>query len=600
MKKELHPALINSVGILALLLAPVVAAAAAQTAASADSAGQADMILYNGVVRTMDTAKPVADAVAVRGSRIARVGSNSDVLSLKGPRTRMIDLQRKLLLPGFNDAHTHFGNAVDWFFQVRLMDVNDEPGMLKRLREAVARVPKGIWITGGDWSARAAWAHGKQAGAFVTFKPSLPAVDAISPEHPVLFRRYDGVYFANSRALRLARLAKESPDPAGGQYERDPVTGEFTGILFGTAGEHIARIVPPMSHAQKLIGARGVFRELNSYGITSIQDIARVDEISQKKIFPTDVERSHSDLSLFLDLKKTGELTARVYAILPLAVWRDVWDYGIRPGGGDEMVRYGGLKFEADDGLMAAPFANHPGYFGQWSYRLVDEQTLERNIVDADKAGFDMCIHVMGDKASHLVLDWFQEAIEKNGPRDRRLRLIHLWYTTLSDIQRAGRMGVTADITPYHLLRDVKAVERLLGPERAGASHAWRSMEESGLNVDLVSDFPGTFDRTFISPVKPLENIYYAISRSNPAEGTPAPWHPEQRLRMEQALRAYTVNPAFASREEHLKGTITEGKLADLVVLSRNIVTATPEEVLSTEVRYTILGGKIVFRGASQ
>jgi predicted amidohydrolase YtcJ len=565
-------------------IAPLVACLiAASPAVGADAA---DLILYDGVVRTMDETRPAAEAVAVRGSRIVKVGSSREALALKGPATEIIDLRRRLLLPGFNDAHTHFENGVDWFFQVRLTDVKDEREMLQRLRQAVARVPKGIWITGGDWSAR--------------FQPNLAAVDAVSPDHPVLFHRQDGICLVNSHALRLARLTKATPDPPRGHYDRDPATGELTGILLGTAGERIERIMPPMSHVQKLIGARGVLQELNAYGITSIQDIARVDEISRRQIFPTHVERSHSDLSLFVDLNKAGELTARVYAILPLAVWRDLWDYGIRPGGGDDMIRYGGLKFEADEGLMAAPFANRPGYFGQWSYRLVNEETLERNIVEADRAGFDPCIHVMGDQASRMVLDWFQEAIEKNGPRDRRLRLIHLWYTDPGDIRRAGRMGVVADITPYHLLRDPGAVERLLGPERARAAHAWRSIVESGMTVNLVSDFPGTFDHTYISPVNPLENIYYAITRKNPAGGPPEPWHPEQTLTMRQALRAYTVNPAFAAHEEKLKGSITEGKLADLVVLSRDIVTAPPEALLSTRVVYTILGGKIVFRGASQ
>ena len=560
----------------------------------------ADLILYNGIVRTMDDGKPRAEAVAVNGSRIFKVGSNSEVLALKGPATNTIDLRRRLLLPGFNDAHTHFENAVDWFFQVRLTDVNDEAEMLRRLRLAVERVPKGIWITGGDWSARAAWANSKNNPAFASFKPDLAKVDAISPDHPVLFRRYDGVYFANSKALALARLPKTAPDPGGGSYERDPRTGEFTGMLLGTAGERMEKIIPPMSHAQKLIGARGVFRELNSYGITSIQDIARVDEVSRQQIFPTDVERSHSDVSLFVDLNKAGQLTARVYPILPLAVWHDLWNYGIRPGGGDEMIRYGGLKFEADDGLMAEPFANHPGYFGQWSYRLVNEETLARNIVDADKAGFDLCIHVMGDRASHLVLDWFQAAIDKNGPRDRRFRMIHLWYTSPSDIQRAGRMHVIGDLTPYHLLRDVTAVERLLGPERAANAHAWRSIENAGLTVDLVSDYPGTFDRTFISPVNPVENMYFAITRENPAEGLNHAWHPEQALTMEQALRAYTVNPAFASHEENLKGSISEGKLADLVVLTKDITSVRSDELLTTKVAYTILGGKVVYQGDSQ
>jgi len=564
---------------------------------SSSQAQDATLIFHNAKVWTVDESQPLAQAVAIRGSRIIKVGGNVETLALRGAATKVIDLKGKMLLPGFIDAHTHFENAVGYFFEVRLMDVNDQDEFLKRLRETVQRVPKGIWITGCDWGAFAAWdAEKKGNWSFVPLKPDLAAVDALTHDHPVLFRRYDHVYFANSKALQLARIGKHTPNPRGGRYEKSPSTGELTGILIGTAGERMEKLVPPVSHEQKLMGARRVQEELNRFGITSIHDIARVDEISQRKLFHTHVERSHSDLSIFLDLRKRGELTVRVYPILTLRVWRELLEYGIQPGQGDEMIQYGGLKAFVDGTLMFESYANSPNYAGNFTWRVVDEQTMENDIVGADSAGFDSAIHVIGDKAHYLLLNWYEAAIAKNKSRDRRFRLIHVQYPSLKDIQRAGRMRAIADMTPYHMLRDVVATERLLGPERAKTAHAWRTMIQNGVRINIVSDWPGSFDKSSISPVNPLENMFYAIARQDTSGIPPGGWHASEAITIQEAIQAYTINPAFASHEEHLKGSITEGKLADLVVLSKDIISIQPRELLSTEVLYTIFDGRIVYQ----
>ncbi|HTD05205.1 amidohydrolase [Undibacterium sp.] len=554
----------------------------------------ADLILYNAKIWTVDDSKPQAEAVAIRGSQIVKVGNSRDIMALKGPSTKVMDMEGKLVLPGFNDAHTHLGNAAEWVFQARLTDVNDQKLMQKRIEEVTARVPKGMWITGGDWGTSAANSARKESKTdFKALVPDLKAIDAVTPDHPLLFRRYDLTYFANSKALKMSRLTKNSPDPAGGSYGRDPVTGELTGMLYGTAGEILERQLPPMSLRQKLIGARHVQASLNKVGITSITDIARFSDISEEHIYPFNVERSATDIKIFEALKQNGELNLRVYAIVPIETLKDLGERNITPGSGDEFLRVGALKIYGDSGIMMKPFKS--GLPDEWSYRFAGEEEVAQEILDADKAGFDVGTHIIGDKASHLLIGWYGAAAAKNPPRDRRHRLIHFWHTNMDDIKEAARLGLTVDVQPYHLIREMAAMDKGLDEERAGSAHAWHSEIAAGLHVNLSSDLPGSYNKLHLAPFNPMENIYYAVTRSD-IHGLPiGGWHPEQRMTIKEAIRAYTQNPAWSSHEEDIKGSITEGKLADLVVLSKDIMTVPPRELLGTEVLYTVLGGKIVY-----
>ncbi|RJG20893.1 amidohydrolase [Massilia cavernae] len=576
-----------------ILLAAGITAPPASWAAPA-KAKAADLILYNAKVWTVDARQPQVEAVAVRGTRIVKVGASKDVLALKGPATRVMDMEGKLVLPGFNDAHTHFGNAAEWFFQVPLTDVNDQNLMAARIKAVAARVPKGIWITGGDWAAGAANAAEKNRKAgFEPLVPTLKAIDAVSPDHPIIFRRYDHVYFANSKALEMARLTPKTPNPAGGSYGKDPVTGELNGLLYGTAGEGLERQLPPMSTKQKLIGARAIQNDLNKVGITSITDMGRVDDVSNQQMYSVHVERSATDLRIFNALKKNGELTLRVYAMLPIESRNELIDHGIKPGSGDEFIRYGALKSYGDSGVMFKPFTAN-GLPSAWSYRFPTESIFAQQIVDADKAGWDIGVHIIGDKASNALINWYGDAVAQNAPRERRHRMIHWWHTTPEDIQRVGKMGFTADVQPYHLEREVALIGDTLDEERARSTHAWKSMIDAGINLTLGSDMPGSYNRLHVAPYNPLENMFAVVTRTN-KEGFPAGgWHPEQRLTVAQAIKGYTYNPAWASHEENIKGSITEGKLADLVVLSKDILTLPPEEMLTTEVVHTILGGKVL------
>jgi predicted amidohydrolase YtcJ len=571
--------------------------AGGEPASVSATTGSATLILKNADVWTVDDRRPTAHALAIEGNRIIKVGEERDVMKLAGPGTNVLDLKGAFVLPGFTDSHTHFGNAVAAFPELRLVDVNSEPLLIERLQAQVNTLPKGMWITGYDWASVAATQARRRGDAgFTPFTPSLTDVDRVTPDHPVLLRRYDGAYFMNSRAFQLARVDKHTPAPASGEYGKDPQSGELTGMLLGTAGGRLALILPPSSRASDLIGARVMLRELNSHGITSIQDIARVDEISQTHIWSTAVERSTTDLDLFKDLRARGELSVRVYPILTLASWRDYKAYGITPGAGDDFIRYGALKQFVDGAVyMFRPYNNHPDTAGGLSFRVDDPRAARDDIVGADALGFDVAAHVTGDRAHQLLLDWYDAAIRANPAHDRRFRLIHAWYPAREEIERAGRMHAIADIQPWQLISEMPEMIAKLGPERAALGFPWRTLIDQGVRLTLGSDWPGSFDRSSVATLDPMENIYYAVTRQRLDGTPPGGWHPEQRISMDEAIRAYTLNGAFASRQEDVKGTLTEGKLADVVVLSKNLRRIAPRDIPRVRVLYTILDGRIVY-----
>lgn len=574
----------------------------------------ASLILFDGAVWTVDARQPSAQAVAIRGDRIVRVGSDREVLRLKGRDTQVVDLDGRMVLPGFIDAHTHMGNAVDAFFDLRLNGVHDEATLLGLIRDRAARVPDQYWITGGDWSAQAGWkaeregdavlaplqAPRRRNGQAISFSPSLAAVDALTPNQPVLLRRYDGAYFINSFGLKLLHIDRHSPEPAGGRYERDPRTGELTGMLYGTAGERARNSLPPRSRAQRLFGATAMVRELNGHGITGIHDIARVPEVADKLTFSTDVERSATDYGIFTDLRSAGALTLRVNPVLTLKTWDSLADAGFKPMGGDDLIRFGALKMFVDGFLMFRPYRDNPRYAGSLSFRNRNVEELREQVLGADRAGWDIATHVTGDKAHAMAFDWYEEAATRNPPRDRRFRMLHAWYPRRQEIERGGRMGVVGDITPYHLIREMPSIERKLHADQLGSAFAWRNMIRAGWRLNIVSDWPGSYDGNHEAPVNPLENIYLAVTRRDlPGAPVAAAWRAEQALTIDEAIAAYTINPAWSSREEAVRGSITPGKLADLVVLSHDIRKLAPRELLQTKAQYTIVGGRIVFRAPS-
>ncbi|WP_374595157.1 amidohydrolase [Sphingosinicella sp.] len=562
----------------------------------------ATLIVYNARVWTGDDAQPNAEAIAITGSKIALVGTEREVLALRGPATKLIDANRKSVLPGFIDAHTHFENASLWNFNAALNSLDRDADIAASLREKAALLPKNIWITGGEWGLNAAAAAKMAGAAYTPTSLDLAAIDAATPDNPVLLKRYDGAHFINSKGLAFLGINNLTPDFPGG-FGRD-ARGALNGMLFGAAGQRVATMLPPNSRARTLIGARVALAQLNSVGITSIHDIARVPAISETKLFHSAVERSYSDVTLFQDMQRRGELTVRVYPILSAESYDQLATHGITPGSGDDMIRYGAVKLFIDGSLMHAPFRNNPperaAFAGDYTFRVESPQRLQHLVVGADALGFDVAAHALGDRAHYELMNWFEVAIRRNGPRDRRLRWIHAWYPAMSEIKRAGRLGMIADVTPQQFFNDIGDLQEKLGPERAKTAYAWRTMIDNGFRINIASDWPGGFNDKVPTPFNPLENIYYAIERTPKGEQAGPRNDVAQGMTLEEALRAYTVNPAYAAREEHTKGSLTAGKLADIVILSEDIFRRPISGLLTTSVRCTILGGETIYRIASQ
>ena len=520
------------------------------------------------------------------GERIVAVGDEREVVALRGASTEVLDLRGGMLLPGFIDAHTHFGNAAAWSSRVGLYDARTEHETLELLAQAAARVADWMWITGGDIGAALAWeADAAKRARPAPLRIDRRALDSVTTRHAVLVRRVDGAYVANSVAIARARVPEHAPDPRGGSYERD-ASGRLTGVFYGRAGERLAEAMPPPNLEQSVAGGRVALADLARAGITSIHDVARLDAASQRARFHAHVERSSTDVEIFRELQRRDELTVRVYAFLSLPLWRETVALGVRPGSEEGRIRYGAMKSFIDGFLMDAPYANDSGYAGDFTFRFVSEEQMAADIAGADAAGFDPVVHTIGDKAHRLLLDWYEAAMRRNPPRDRRFRVIHAWYPSARDVERIGRHGLIVDIPPPHLVNDAARVERKLGPDRARTAHAWRSLARAGARLDIVSDWPGSFNEQRATPLAPLENIALAIERA---------WHPDEALTIKDAIVAYTANPAYASYEEDRKGTITPGKLADLVVLSRDILSASAAEIRRTRVLRTIIGGRTVY-----
>lgn len=560
------------------------------------AAAPPELILTGGRVWTGEARQPRAQAVAIAGGRIVAVGDNRALLRLKGPDTQVVDLGGRMLVPGFIDAHTHFETATLWFFEARVIDV-DEPAMLvARVAEAADRVPDDYWILGHDWgalTARRRWSDGDKG--YTAAEPSLSAIDAVSGGHPVLLIRHDGAAFANSEALRRLRLVPERPDPKGGTMGRDRTTGQLTGMLYGTAAGIAIGALPPRSMRQTMVAARALMDQFSRNGITGIHDIARVDALSQATAFRTNVERSHSDLGIFTRLRDEGALSVRVNPILTLRDFAGLAGLGITPGSGDEFIHFGALKGFIDGNMTDEPWRTAPAYSGDFTFRVTDEATMRADIIAADAAGFDIAMHAFASRAHRLMLDWYEAAAATNGPRERRFRLIHAWYPAAADIARAARFGAVAEITPMHMLDDHAAAERMLTPRALETAFAWRTLANAGVRINIVSDWPGANDRSELSPLSPIENIYYAVTRHKIDTPASTAWRPEQGLTIEEALRAYTVNPAWSSHQESELGSIAPGKRADLVLLSKDILRGPPEELLTTRVEWTLLGGRTVF-----
>jgi predicted amidohydrolase YtcJ len=511
--------------------------------------------------------------VAVLGGRIVAVGSNSEVESWHGPATRVIDAGGKLLLPGFNDAHVHFVSGGAQLGNVQLKDATSAGEIANRIAEQAKKTPKGEWILGGNWD-ETKWTPANL--------PTKELIDPFTPDTPVFIARYDGhSALANSLALKLAGITAGTPDPPGGVIVRD-AQGNPTGVLKDAAVDYLAKFIPPLTHEQRLHAARLALAHAASLGVTSVQDM---DDNGQK----------FADIAVFAELLERGELTARIYAAPLIVNVDDQTRIGIRHAFGGPFLRIGAVKAFADGSLGSRtayffdPFLDQPDNHGLLSDEMQPLSRMRERMMKADAAGLQLCTHAIGDQAISMILDLYAEVAKAHGEADRRSRIEHAQHIAAKDFDRFAQLHVIASVQPYHAIDDGRWAEPRIGHDRASRTYAFRTLLNRGVRLAFGTDWD-------VAPLNPMLTVYAAVTRATLDGKNPEGWFPEQKLTVAEAVEAYTLGSAYAEFQEQEKGSITPGKLADMVVLSADIFSIPAEQIRQVEVLTTIVAGKIVWR----
>jgi predicted amidohydrolase YtcJ len=538
----------------------------------AQSKPTADLIVTNAKVWTVDKAHPTAQAVAVLGDRIVAVGSNADVEVLRRPDTKVIDGGGKLLLPGFNDAHVHFVDGGLQLDSVQLNDATSTDEFVRRVREQAQKTPKGEWIKGGDWD-ETKWSP-----------PNLPTkelIDPVTPDNPVFLGRYDGHgAVANSAALRLAGITAQTPDPPGGVIVRD-AQGNPTGALKDAAKELVIKVIPRLSHEQRLRAMRRALEYAASLGITSVQHM-------------NDGEDNYADIRAYGELLQSGELTTRVYVAPAISDWQDQAKVGIRHAFGSSFLRIGALKSFADGSLGSRtayffdPYSDDPSNSGLLGKQMQPLSRVRDWMTQADAAGLQLCTHAIGDRAISTVLDLYTDVVRANRGMERRFRIEHAQHMAEKDFSRFAQLDVIASVQPYQAIDDGRWAEARIGHDRASRTYAFRTFLNHGVHLAFGTDWD-------VAPLNPILTVYAAVTRATLDGKNPNGWFPEQKLSVAEAVEAYTTGSAYAEFQEKEKGSITPGKLADMVLLSDDIFAIDPVRIRDVKVLKTIVGGRLVW-----
>jgi hypothetical protein len=533
----------------------------------------ADIIIVNANVHTIDTAQPHAEAVAILGNRILAVGSTPDVQLLRGTKTRVIDAAGRLVLPGFNDAHVHFMSGGFQLSAVDLRDANTPEEFAARIRDFAAMMSKERWITGGDWD------HERWPDASL---PTKELIDRFTPDTPVFVNRLDcHMALANSATLKIAGVTRDTKDPDGGVIVRD-ASGEPTGVLKDAAQNFVWRVFPPRSFDERIAAARAASDYAASLGVTSVQDMS-----------------AGPDVSVYQALLDRGELKTRIYAVWPLPRWETLARTGVRAHFGSAMLRTGGLKGFADGSLGSTtalffdPYLDAPDTAGIGSDEMFPAGAMIERIRGADRAGLQVLIHAIGDKANDEVLSFYEQVEKEDDDRDRRFRIEHAQHLRAQDIRRFARHKVIASMQPYHAIDDGRWAEKRIGQQRARTTYAFRSLLDSGAMLAFGTDWT-------VAPLNPLLSVYAAATRRTLDDKHPGGWMAGEKISVAEAVRAYTLGSAYAEFQEQDKGTIAAGKLADLVILSRDIFTIDPVEIEKVKVMMTIMDGRVVYEATNR
>ena len=525
----------------------------------------AELVLVNGSIYTGDAARPRVEAVAISFERILAAGSNKEIRAYEGPKTRVVDLHGGFAMPGFNDAHTHLASAGEGKLTIDLEGATSLEEFQQRIRARLADYKPGEWITGRGWD-HTLWPEKRF--------PTRQNLDAISTSHPMYFGRIDGhVAVANSRALEIAGITRGTKDPPGGSIERDAAS-EPTGMLKeGSAMAMVWSRIPAMTPEQRRHGIELALEEVAAHGVTSLQD-----------------NSTFVDFMVYEDIKKDGKLTARITEWLPFGLpLEKLEEMRERGGTTDLMLRTGALKFVADGSLgsrtaaLLAPYSDEPSTSG---IMIIDPEQLKKMVIERDKAGFQIAIHAIGDRANRIALDAFAAAREANGSRDSRHRIEHAQVVSPDDIPRFSQLGVIASMQPSHETTDMRWAESRLGPERSRGAYAWSSLRKHNARLAFGTDYP-------VEVINPMRGLYACVTRALP-NGGPA-WQPQEIISIDDCIAAYTEGSAHAEFAEKEKGRIAAGQLADIVLLSADPTKVPPAEILKITILKTFVGGRQVW-----
>ena len=536
--------------------------------ASVDDKGAASgepvtLAVVNARVWTGDSARPWAEAFAVRGEQIATVGSSAAVRKVAGT-ARVIDAAGRMVVPGFIDSHVHFIDGGFGLSSVQLRDAKTPAEFIARIKAFAATVPPGAWITGGNWD------HEQWGGEL----PRHDWIDSVTPNNPVWINRLDGhMSLANAAALRAARITRASREVAGGTIVRD-ARGEPTGVLKDNATDLVNAVMPnpPAELEDRALDTAMAY--VAAQGVTSVVHMGTWRDLAIS-------ERAH----------KAGRLKTRIYAAVPLATWEQLRDTVAARGRGDAWLRIGALKGFVDGSLgshtaaMLQPFTDAPSDTGLF---VNTHEHLYEWTSGADKAGLHVIVHAIGDRAIRDQLDIFERVEKENGPRDRRFRIEHAQHIAPPDIPRFAKLGVIASMQPYHAIDDGRWAEKVIGPERSKTTYAFRSLRDAGATLAFGSDW-------FVAPPTPLEGLYAAVTRRTLDDRNPTGWIPEQKISLEDALRAYTRGAAYATFTEKEKGVIAPGTLADFAIIDRDLTKVAPEAIRDAHIALTAVGGRVVY-----
>lgn len=572
--------------------------AALNTACVSEPADKADLILFNGKVYTMEENQPWAEAIAIKGNKILAVLSDKrNVKRYTGTDTRIIDLEGKFVLPGFIDAHTHFAGAGALLQDANLLAVSDTEGLRKEMERVVKKLEPGEWITGGLWGAYEQWtlgSAGAEGGDLEKWKPDRWMIDDLTPGNPVLLWNFDrSMFLANTMALELSGALNTYPE--GMEYEDGR---GITGLIYAHSPKLtlVKDAVAPKSHDRVMAENRAALKHLRECGIVEIHDI----------VYPEQTRR-------YLELEQNGELTCRIWARPDLSFGAELGEQGFtmgdHPGTGDpdNFLRYGALKGYIDgimgthEALFFEPYDDQPDNYGHYRRHTSDDPDLKTGNMDkmydlirtAYESGYVSNVHAIGTRGVALMLDTYERLMTDLGKDLEGFRVIHAQVIRPEDFSRFRKLNVIAEVNPYHVSDDMRWMEERIGYERCKGAYAFKSLLENDAILSFGSDWPGTSAAEYFAHPKYL--IHAAVARTTLNGDPDGGWFPEEKISMHEALQAYTINNAYAAFNADIRGSLKEGKLADITVCDLNLMEIDPSQILDMNIEMTIVDGQIVY-----